>query len=111
VIGHCFNPACNQELRYLRQGSVYQLETGVGRRYRSDFFWLCLNCSPRFEVGSDDNGLPLLTPRGSTGGANHRFSRIKRVLRGMLQECPAARFPCAASRNKGISRKDERSNT
>jgi hypothetical protein len=24
MIGHCFNPQCNEELRYLRQGSVYQ---------------------------------------------------------------------------------------
>ena len=32
MIGHCFNPECKKELRYLRHGSVYQWETGVGRR-------------------------------------------------------------------------------
>ena len=30
MIGHCFNPDCNEELRYLRKGTVYQLETGLG---------------------------------------------------------------------------------
>ncbi len=67
MIGYCFNSACNQELRYLRQGSVYQLETGAGRMFHSEFFWLCPNCSSRFEIGSDGNGLPLLAPCGSKG--------------------------------------------
>ena len=87
MIGHCFNPACNKELRYLRQGSVYQLETGVGRMFHSEFFWLCPNCCSRFEVSSDGNGLPLLAPCGSKGEGHPRCSCIKRVFRGMLQEC------------------------
>ncbi len=87
MIGHCFNPACNEELRYLRQGSVYQWETGVGRNFRSEFFWLCPNCSSMFELASDDKGVPWLAPWGAKAEVQQRRSRIRRVLRGVLQEC------------------------
>jgi hypothetical protein len=90
MIGHCFNPACNQELHYLRQGSVYQWETGQGRDFHSEFFWLCPICSSLFEVSSDDHGLPLLAPCGAKGEGDLQFSRIRRVLRAVLQDCLAA---------------------
>ena len=93
MIGHCFNPACRKELLYLRQGSVYQWETGIERMFRSEFFWLCPNCTSRFEVGFGNDGLPLLAPSGSKGEGNHRCFRIRRVLKGVLQECPVANCP------------------
>jgi hypothetical protein len=96
MIGHCFNPACNKELRYLRQGTVYQWETGIGRDFHSEFFWPCPNCSSTFELASDENGGPLLAPWGARGEVHPRRSRIRRVLRGVLQECLAAELPAAA---------------
>ena len=96
MIGHCFNPKCNQELRYLRQGSVYQLETGVGREFHSEFFWLCPICSSKFKLASDDNGRPLLAPCRAGRAGDLRCSRIRRVLRGMLQEYEAGDPPGAA---------------
>jgi hypothetical protein len=95
MIGHCFNPECNEELRYLRQGSVYQWETGVGREFHSEFFWLCPTCSSRFMVASDDNGEPLLVPCSSKRDGDQKCSRIRRVLRGVLQECVVADLPGA----------------
>jgi hypothetical protein len=93
MIGNCFDPACKKELRYLRQGAVYQWETGIGPEFRSEFFWLCPNCSSTFEVGSNREGVPLLAPWGQTCCGNQRCCRIKRVLRGMLQECPVPGCP------------------
>jgi hypothetical protein len=87
MIGNCFNPACNEELRYLRQGSVYQWEIGVGRNFHSEFFWLCPNCTSTFELASDSKGGPLLARWGSKAEVQQRRSRIRRVLRGVLQEC------------------------
>ena len=43
MIGLCLNPECNEELRYLRQGSVYAWENGVAPEH-SEFFWLCPAC-------------------------------------------------------------------
>ena len=59
MIGHCFNPECNEELRYLREGSVYQRETGIGQEFHSEFFWLCPLCSSALKLASDDNGEPV----------------------------------------------------
>jgi hypothetical protein len=80
MIGHCFNPNCNRELRYLRQGSVYQWESGVGRDFHSEFFWLCANCSSRFELASDAYGAPSLAPCGSKRTGRLKLSRVRRVL-------------------------------
>ena len=85
MIGHCFNPDCNEELLYLRQGSVYQLETGVGRKFHSEFFWLCPVCSITFKVSSDDKGVPLLATYGSNDDQHQRSCRVRRVFRGVLE--------------------------
>ncbi len=84
MIGHCFNPECNEELRYLRQGSVYQRETGAAQDFRSEFFWLCQACSPLFKVTSDDDGKPSLVPATRRDERVHRNFRIRRVLRDVV---------------------------
>ena len=88
MIGNCFNPACQKELRYLRHGAVYQWEKGIGQEFDSEFFWLCPRCSSTFDLGADREGMPSLTSCGSKGEGNQACSRIRRVLRGVLQECP-----------------------
>ncbi len=85
MIGHCFNPECNRELRYLRQGAVYQRETGTVKDFHSEFFWLCPACNSMFDLVSDANGEPELTPSGSRGHCAGGCSRIRKVLRGVLQ--------------------------
>jgi hypothetical protein len=82
MIGNCFNPACRKELRYLRQGAVYQWEKGTGPQFCSEFFWLCPGCSSSFDLGADREGMPSLTTSGSKGEANQRCFRIRRVLTG-----------------------------
>ena len=82
MMGHCFNPKCHEELRYLH-GSVYQWETGIGRDFHSEFFWLCPACSSTFELAAGKNGKPLLSPCGSRADCTQRCSRIRRVLKGV----------------------------
>lgn len=93
MIGHCFNPKCNRELRYLRQGSVYQWETGDAQDFHSEFFWLCPACSPIFKVVSDHDGEPSLAPAAFRDECGRRDSRIRRVLRGVVGECLVAKLP------------------
>src|ERR1700722_5370592 len=86
MIGNCFNPDCRTELRYLRHGSVYQWETGVGREFHSEFFWLCAICSSTLKVSSNDNGEPSLVRHHSKNEGGQACSRIRRVLRGVMRE-------------------------
>jgi hypothetical protein len=86
MIGNCFNPECNEELHYLRQGSVYQLESGPGQKQHSEFFWLCPACSCTFKVASDDSGMPILAPCSAKPDCRQRCSRVRRVLTGLTQE-------------------------
>jgi hypothetical protein len=88
MIGNCFNQECKKELRYLRQGAIYQWEKGTGTEFDSEFFWLCPKCSCTFDVSSGRDGVPSLTPCGVRGEGNQRCSRVRRVLRGILPECP-----------------------
>jgi hypothetical protein len=84
MIGHCFNPKCKRELRYLRQGSVYQWERGIAQDFRSEFFWLCSDCSPIFRVVSDHDGQPSLAPAALRTEWGGKDCRIRRVLRGVV---------------------------
>jgi hypothetical protein len=59
VVDHCFNPECNRELRYLREGRVVRLIHDNGNETRVEHFWLCGNCSETHEF--------LFTPGGSIG--------------------------------------------
>ena len=92
-LGHCFNSECNQELRYLREGSVYQWESGVGREFHSEFFWLCLACSCTFKVASDENGNPLLVPSNLKREGDRRQSRIRMVFKAALPESLVSELP------------------
>jgi RNase P protein component len=84
MIGHCFNPDCGTELRYLRHGSVYQREVHAGREFHSEFFWLCATCSSTLKVSSNDHGEPSLVLHHSKNESDQTCSRIRRVLRGVM---------------------------
>jgi hypothetical protein len=46
MISECANPDCRRELRYLRDGKIYQfvLSSKTGSK-RLEHFWLCGECS------------------------------------------------------------------
>ena len=45
MVSHCANPDCRRELRYLRDGKIYQfvLSPRTGSK-RLEHFWLCGEC-------------------------------------------------------------------
>jgi len=45
MVSHCANPDCSRELRYLRDGKIYQfvLSPKTGSK-RLEHFWLCGDC-------------------------------------------------------------------
>jgi hypothetical protein len=48
MVSCCANPDCRRELRYLRDGKIYQfvLSPKTGSK-RLEHFWLCGECSKR----------------------------------------------------------------
>jgi hypothetical protein len=46
MVSYCANPHCRRELRYLRDGKIYQfvLSSKTGSK-RLEHFWLCGECS------------------------------------------------------------------
>lgn len=84
MIGHCFNPDCNEELRYLRQGSVYERENRGAADRHSEFFWLCPVCSISFRIVSGEDSVPLLDRRLSS--ETHPASAgLRQVFSEMLE--------------------------
>ena len=41
---NCFNPACNRELRYLRDGRVVRVLRGNNEQPSMEHYWLCGAC-------------------------------------------------------------------
>ena len=105
MIGLCFNAECNEELHYLRRGSVYAWESGVAPQH-SEFFWLCSVCSHTFQVVSDENGKPVLSPRWLRTGLNLTHSRVRRVLRELVREDESHAMPASLISGPGSSRAD-----
>jgi hypothetical protein len=80
VLSKCANPECKTPFKYLREGRLVRLSTGVSARqprvageaphaslHRSEFFWLCGACSPSFTLLYDEKAgihlIPIASPR------------------------------------------------
>ena len=72
MLSKCANPACTSPFHYLRDGRLFQMETGVGGsrlvgdkkpERRVEYFWLCGACASRitltFERGKGVVAVPL----------------------------------------------------
>lgn len=72
MLSKCANPACTHPFRYLRDGKLFQMETGVGGprlvgdkkpEHRVEYFWLCSACAPRmtltYQPGKGVMAVPL----------------------------------------------------
>ncbi len=59
MLSKCANPTCKNPFHYLRDGKLYQMETGVGGpqlvggkkpQHKVEYFWLCSNCAPQMTL-------------------------------------------------------------
>ena len=62
MLSKCANPACSRSFRYLRDGKLFEIETGGESENSNDvrksarrveFFWLCGECSAQLMVIND----------------------------------------------------------
>jgi hypothetical protein len=75
MIAICFNPACNRELLYLRNGRVVRVIRGEGDDVSVEHYWLCGPCYVSLDfvfpadgsviLGAKSNGMHIDEPQFS----------------------------------------------
>ena len=71
MLSKCANPVCTTPFQYLRDGKLFQMETGAGPQLVGDkkpqakveYFWLCARCAAdmtlNYQRGKGVNTVPL----------------------------------------------------
>lgn len=78
MLAKCANPSCTTPFQYLRDGKLFQMETGLGGPHptsdkkparRIEYFWLCSRCATEmtlaYESGKGVIAVPLTKARGA----------------------------------------------
>jgi hypothetical protein len=63
MIDNCFNPVCNKELRYLRDGRIVRIDRGSGNGATFAHYWLCGPCYNSYDFSFSANGSVTLRPQ------------------------------------------------
>jgi hypothetical protein len=63
MIDNCFNPDCNRELRYLRDGRIVRIDRGSGSGATFVHYWLCGLCHMSYDFSFGTDGSVTLSPR------------------------------------------------
>lgn len=59
MLSKCANPTCTNPFHYLRDGKLFQMETGIGGpqlvggkkpQHKVEYFWLCNHCAPQMTL-------------------------------------------------------------
>lgn len=61
MVDCCANPGCHADFRLFHSGDLYALER---RSANTEFFWLCSECAPQFDLLLDVAGRLSFRPRG-----------------------------------------------
>lgn len=60
MLNRCINPICRAEFKLLGSGDFYKLELRAANR---EFFWICPECSERFDLSLDEMNRVTVRPR------------------------------------------------
>jgi hypothetical protein len=61
MVDCCANPGCRADFRRFSSGDIYALER---RSENTEFFWLCSECAPHYDLLLNADGRPSFRPRG-----------------------------------------------
>jgi hypothetical protein len=64
MVDCCANPGCHADFRLFNSGDLYALER---RSTNTEFFWLCSECAPQFDLLLDIAGRLTFRSRGERG--------------------------------------------
>lgn len=79
MVDRCFNPDCNKELHYLREGRVVRVMQGEGEELLIEHFWLCGACHQFCDFRFLPDGSVSLVSRSSVEArkiANYQFDDL-----------------------------------
>jgi hypothetical protein len=62
----CFNPACDRELRYLRDGRVIRVMRRDNDQALVQHYWLCGTCYDDYDFAFPPGGGVVIQPRAHT---------------------------------------------
>ena len=99
MIKHCFNSACNRELRYLRDGRVVRVIRGKDEQASMEHYWLCGSCYQFYDFVFPPDGTVALGPRGEEENTDEfNFSDVLLPARRNERKAPGnGRGPYASS--------------
>jgi hypothetical protein len=83
MVNQCINQRCNRRWDSFYSGEVYALESNSAR---TEFFWLCADCTAHFTVRLDPCGIVGAIPRAEV--TTSRIPHPKRDLRLIFRLAP-----------------------
>jgi hypothetical protein len=78
MLAKCANPSCLQPFRYLHEGKLYSMEwvrADDGFRPKSEWFWLCDQCSSRMTLRVEGTQLIAVNQLPVRGKASGRVEK------------------------------------
>jgi hypothetical protein len=78
MLAKCANPSCTTPFHYLRDGRLFQMETGLGGPqtvgdkkpiHRIEYFWLCSRCANEMTVAYEPGKGVITVPHAQARGA------------------------------------------
>lgn len=63
MIDKCFNPTCDREMRYLRDGRVVRVIRREDDKTVVQHYWLCGSCYDAFDFAFLPDGEVIIEPR------------------------------------------------
>jgi hypothetical protein len=79
LIDHCFNSACNWEMRYLRDGRVMRVIRGKDEQASMEHYWLCGHCYQLYDFVFPPDGTVALGNKGPGEHADEFYFRDVRL--------------------------------
>jgi hypothetical protein len=66
MVAKCSNPSCSTSFHYLKEGSLFRLESEPAARppkfIRVEYFWLCQRCSGAMTLRLGEDGTVIAVP-------------------------------------------------
>jgi hypothetical protein len=63
MIDRCFNPSCDKQMRYLRDGRVVRVIRREDNATRVQHYWLCGECYDEYDFVFPPGGDVVIEPR------------------------------------------------
>ena len=81
MINKCFNPACEKQMRYLRDGRVVRVIRREEDQTMVQHYWLCGSCYDSYDFAFPPSGEVIIEPRVHAHPHKVRFGDVLLISR------------------------------